>query len=40
MELQSGNGCYAFNASFREIARIFGGRLRSEVLRGCPHDPP
>ena len=39
-ELQSGNGSYAFNASFREIARIFGSRLRSEALRCCPHDPP
>ena len=26
-ELQSGNGCYAFNARFREIARIFGSCL-------------
>ena len=38
-ELQSGNGCYAFNASFREL-RIFGSRLRSEALRCCPHNPP
>jgi hypothetical protein len=39
-ELQSGNGSYAFNASSREIAGIFGSRLRSEALRCCPHDPP
>jgi len=37
-ELQNGNGCYAFNASFREIARIFASRLRSEALRTIPHS--
>jgi hypothetical protein len=38
--LQSSNDPYAFNASFREVARIFRSRLRSESFRCCPHDPP